>query len=320
MALPAIIGTVARIGAAEAGGAAGGATAGRVVAQLGQVQGALSQIGNAANHSSDMIGRLVGSITGKLGKAMTLWIGWVESAARPIEELVRVANPAHADAFVRAFRDALGVVGRQLVPVMDAFTRIARKVGDVMAGLEPIFRPVWKAIAQLVDTIGTELAKTIKENTPFFEFLAAVITKVAEAASFAVKMIGEAIRSFNGIGRFVLRQFGFDGSSFKEGASSVGAAARQARFVQAKEISNDAIKNSLMMGIGANTPEQNQKRTADATEGILKWIERNLTGVLGGKGGEKGGGSVAGKVAAGLADLSPAVRIARWAMSQAMKR
>lgn len=317
--LPAILAVAGEVGGASAaaGAAAGGAEAGvaaRSVAQLGQVQGAIGQVGQAAHQSSDLIGKLAGTITGKMAKALTLWIGWVEAAAKPIENLVRVANPAIADAFGRAISDAFGVVGRMLIPVMNEFTVVARKVGNVLAGLEPVFRPAIAAIANLVEVVGDEFVKLATENAPVFELMADVIVKVAEAAAVAARVIGELADRLARLPRFIARQLGFDGSSFNRNASSMGAAARQARFVQPKEISNDAIRNSLLASIGQKSPEQNQKRTADATEGILKWLERN--GLFGGKAAGTAGESGAASPAAGLADNIPQVRLMRWAMAQ----
>lgn len=323
MALPAIIGAIARVGAAEAATSAMGAEAGtgaRAVAMLGQVQGAMNQVGVAARQSSDLIGSLAASITGKMGKALTMWIGWVEAAAKPIEELVRVANPAHADAFMRAVNDAFGVVGRMLIPVMDAFTRTARKVGDAVAGLEPVFRPAMDAIAHLVDVVGDELKRSIQEQAPVFELLADAIKQAAEAASVAARIFGEAWRMLGGVGRFAARQLGFDGGTFNKDASAFGAAARTARFVQPKQIADDAIKASLMASIpGKNTGKKPEERSADTLDKILAFLERTPLGSVFGRSDGNMIGAGTGQKSpqgAGLVDAIPQVRLMRWALAR----
>jgi hypothetical protein len=326
MALPAIIGPAMAAagkagGTAAAGSAVGGAAgamggASRAIAMLGQAQGAINQLGSAARQSASLVSGLAGMITGQMVKAMTGLLGIVKSAADPIEHLVRLFNPAKADVFVRAMTDAFAVVGRMLTPVLDAFTGVARKVGDLMAGMEPVLAPAMAAIAELVKVIGDEVVKTIRDNMPFFEMLAAVITKVAQAAATAVQILGEAIRAFNRMfGGRIARMLGFDGSSFDPKASSVGAAARQARFQAPKELSNDAIKNALQIGKEGVKAKKPEERSADALEKIQGWLERNTGGLLGliGGGGkdEKGKGSPTGGLTDRLGGNLGALRLLR---------
>lgn len=277
MPLPAIFAAAARASASIAGSAmAGEAAGGRAVAQLA---GQVGQLDNAAHRATTWVAHLGETITGKLAHAMTMWIGWLESAARPIEQLVRVANPAQADAFGRAVRDAYGAVGRLLIPVMESFTGAARKVGDLMAGLEPVFQPAINAIAKLVDVVSTEFVKSMQENAPLFELFADILQGVAERTAVAVHVLAEFLRVINQFGalRFA-RILGFSGGSFDPNASAVGAAARQARFQQPKEIANDAIKNALQMGVGqqGKKPEDSLNSLDKTADQILKLLEGNI--------------------------------------------
>jgi hypothetical protein len=188
-----------------------------------------------------------------------------------------VANPAIADAFKRAVQDAYGVIGRLLLPVMGSFIGVARKVGDLIAGMEPVFRPAMEAIAKLVSVVGDELVKTVRENMPFFEMLAAGITQVAKAAATGVRIIGEVLRFIN---RFVsgglARLLGFDGGKFDPNRSAVGAAARQARFVGPKDISDDALKNALSLGVGQKSkkPEEYLNSIDENIFKFFEWAQR----------------------------------------------
>lgn len=282
MAIPAILAAVGRIGASagvgaaagEAAGASAGAmSAGRAVASLGQ---AVGQLGQSARQAHNWIGGLASKLTGELVKGLTMAVDVIGQAAAPIEHLVRVANPAIADRFGIVMRDAYGVIGRMLLPVMESFIGVAQKVGAVMAGLEPVFNPAIDAIAKLVEVIGEEFTKTLKQDAPIFEMLADALKTVAQRASVVVQLVGMLARAFNDVaGTKIARLLGFSGASFDPNASAVGAAARHAQFVQPKAIADEAIKNSLMQGLG-----QNRAKTLDDIDGrlkdILDWAQRRF--------------------------------------------
>ncbi len=277
MAIPAIFAAAARIGtsavAGEAAGAsAGAASAGRMVAQLGQAVGLLGQ---QAKQTTNWVGGLASKMTGELAKSLTLLIDVVGQAAAPIERLVRVANPAMADAFGRAMSDAYGVVGRLLLPVMESFIGVARKVGDVMAGFEPVFEPAINAVAKLVEVVGDEFVRALKDDAPIFELLADVFQGAVERATALVRIVGELTHVFREAATTILRLLGF-GKGFDPSQTAVGAAARHAQFVQPKEIANAAIKNSLEMGIGQQKKPKDVNDVWLKLEEIRKWIERRF--------------------------------------------
>jgi len=320
--LPAVIaGTVARTAAtgAASGGIAGAFTgssaASNAIAGLAGSIGNLERVGQAATHS---VTQLAGAVTGKLGQALTMWIGFVEQAAKPIESLVRVANPAIANAFGRAVSDAYGVVGRMLIPIMNAFTGVARKVGDVMAALEPTFQPAINAIAKLVEVIGNEFVKAAREHAPVFEAMAEVITRVAEAASTAAKVLGFLVRTFNNVFQMIARIAGFTGRSMDNNRSAVGAAAREARFVQPKQLSDEMIRNSLMMGVGQEqqkTPEQALNSIDKIAGKILKFLEENKPPRNLKEAGQQLTGGT-GLIGNNLGEVSPLYRLFRYAMAR----
>lgn len=280
MALPAVIaGTVGRAAATGAasgatGAMTGSATASRAIAQLGQFQGSMNQVSVSAQRATHWVGSLASNMTGRLARALTMFIDWVAAAAAPIERLVRVANPGIADAFGLAMNDAFGVVGRSLIPVMESFIRLARKVGNVMAGLEPVFQPAINALSQLIDVIGEQFVQNITSRAPVFEMLATVMMRVAQAATVLVRVWGEMLNVVGKLASGFLRAYGFDGSSFNPKASAVGAAARHAEFVQPKQISDDAIRKSLTMGIGQQQSPKTLNDVDETLNEIFKWAKQ----------------------------------------------
>lgn len=226
--------------------------------------------------------------------SLTTFVRGIEEAAKPIESLVRVANPAQADAFARAIRDAYGVIGRSLIPVMQSFTVVARKMGDVMAGLEPVVAPTMKNIAGLVERAGAALADTIVKSADLFKLVAYSIDLVIIQTRLWIPLLQEQARIMNtgykygsvaGIWTDIGEKTGvLEKRKFDPNASGVGAAARQAQFIQPKELSNELIKNALMMGVGGQKTEKKAINDIDKNIGdIAKWLFKYGT-VLGSAG------------------------------------
>ena len=285
MALPAVIASVVSGAASAAGGsAAGGASA--AASSLSGVGGAVGQLGQVCDWAKRPVGKLTeeaGKASHKLTSMMTAFIDLVQAAAGPVQRLVAIHNPARAEAFTRAMTDAYGVIGRLLTPVMDAFTRTARKVGDVMARMEPIFKPLMEAVSQIIDTIADDFVAGMEKNAPGFQNLADVLTKVAQVVNLAAQGLSKLLNVARDFVGGIARILGFGGTAFDPKASAVGAGHRQARFVGPKQISDDAIKSSLMQGIGVQkkTPEQALNDIAGFTGKLWDWYEKNGEELIG---------------------------------------
>ncbi len=214
--------------------------------------------GEMANASGELqrLSGLASQATGLFTQTLTVFVSGLERAARPIEQLVRIANPAQADAFNRAIRDAYAVIGRSLIPVMQSFTKVARQVGDTMAGLEPVFKPAIASMARLVEVMGNELNKSIRDNIYLFESLSVSLIRVGEAITYVIEQANKMQPPHSGeiASAALLGPLGIGGrdkiGKFDPNASGVGAAARQASFIQPKQLSDDMIKNALNMGVG----------------------------------------------------------------------
>lgn len=183
----------------------------------------------------------------------------LHSAAAPVEALVRIHNPAKAQLFMVAINNAYGVIGRMLTPIMDAFTRSARKLGDLLAGMEPVVAPLIRAIANLIDTVGTRWMDMVKEHGGGLQFMVDVLVTVAQnamAAAHGVLILADALYKLiqsTPIGR--LTGFGGAMSRFDPNRTAFGAAGQQARFVGAKAVSDEAIKAAMMQGVVQKSPE-----------------------------------------------------------------
>lgn len=310
MALPALIaGILGRMAAGSAASAAGGAAARAAAgAAAGGANTAALQAGQrAANGAAQANQRFVqsvqaveartqaaqGQLSGlaatlghKLAHGITAAVDAISAMAGPIENLVRLANPAKAQRFTIALEDAYAVIGRMLIPVLDGLTAAARKVGDYYAGLEPVIGPVLTKVGELVERFFTRLVEVGQKNAPVLEMMADLLVKVGDAALKAVDLLFKAVdKVFSRLPRWVARQLGYtpENSRFNPAASSMGAAARPAAFVGAKAIADEAIKNAL-------TLQATGQKAAKPPEKTLENIEGQLSDFFGWAKG-KGGGS-----------------------------
>jgi hypothetical protein len=212
----------------------------------------------------------------------------VASMAAPVRNLVALANPAKARMFDIAAMDASAVVGRELIPVLDAFTRTARKVGDTVAGFEPVVEPAMKAVADLVDDIGTGMREAAIECEPEIRLLTEAIVTMAKEAGWAARHLGTFASLNFGLVNAIDKATGGapPGRRFDPRATSRGAAAQEARFVGAKELADEAIKNAMTL---AGTGQQ--RKTQEQT---LQDINKQLADFFGWAKGQSGGAGPAG--------------------------
>lgn len=284
-----IAGLFARSAAASAAGAraaasSSGASA-ATVANAKRLEAAAAATGrfnqqvqfteSRVNAATGAVAGLAGALGGKLATGLTTAMSAITAMAEPIEGLVRLANPARVNMFVIAAEDAQAVIGRQLVPVLDALTESARKVGDYYAGLEPIIGPVLTKVGELVERFFTRLVEVGQKNAPVLEMMADLLIKVGDAALQGVDLLFTAIdKVFSKLPRWVARQLGYDTDSTRAdfSRSSRGAAVRQVSFAGPKQLADTAIKNALMMGV--NKPVRPPERTLESMDEKLGELVR----------------------------------------------
>lgn len=230
-------------------------------------------------------------ISTKFVKALKFGIDMLAEAAAPVEALVRIHNPARAQLFLVAINNAYGVIGRMLTPIMDAFTRSARKLGDLLAGMEPVVAPLIRAIANLIDTVGTHYLEMLKEHGGALQFMADVLTTVtqnATAAAHGILILADALYKLarvTGSPLLLASGFGSPMSRFDPNRTAWGAAGQQARFVGAKAVSDEAIKAAMMQGVVQKTPELTELEGIHTVlNNLYDWFTKNpIKGTLGEK-------------------------------------
>jgi len=196
-------------------------------------------------------------LSGAMVGQVTAVASFLKSIVDPIASLTKLSNPAAVEQLTLAFNDALAVIGRGMLPIVQAFTRAIRVVGDNYARLEPLITSVSNAVARGMDRVFSKLAKIWEQNGPAAELMASalemVIDGVTELALQFLNLTKWLTKAWNAIAKL----FGFTGSSTKPGASSFGAAVRDVRFESsAEKISQDATLKAFQQVLNAGKPTQ----------------------------------------------------------------
>ncbi len=257
---------------------------------------------------------IVGAVPGQLVKMGTGFADILKSMSQPFSDLVAGHSPGVTRQLDIAFRDLYGVMGRALVPVVQAFTPLVRKLGDTFAGMEPVIAPAVRAVSFFIDKVGGRWIEGLQKRAGMLEMVVTVFERITTAAAYVVTAGMDLID-------FVLKPmfrlasaFGFGGNSFNKDATSLGAGMRPVKASAAKDISDEAIKNALILGQSPKqTPTEGYlseiQRIADD---ILTWLRENKPPT---SAREAGGQLASGKglLAAGAARVSPAYGMYRLA-------
>lgn len=196
----------------------------------------------------------------------------LKSIVDPIASLTALSNPAAVQQLTLAFNDAMAVIGRGMLPIVQAFTKAIRLVGDNYARLEPVITSVSNAFARGMERVFDKLGKIWETNGPAAELMGSalelVIDGVTELALQFLNLTKWITKAWNAIAKL----FGFDGSTTKKGASSFGAAVRDVKFESsAEKISQDAQLKAFQQALNAGKkPEESVPSLLDKIAGALE--------------------------------------------------
>jgi hypothetical protein len=227
------------IAAALGRGAASGAEG------LGAVQKALGLSDKAAKNFAGTLRQQTGVYDTIISKiqtvgasftgALTGSIETLRAIAEPIAQLSGLANPAALVAFNLALRDNFAVVGRALLPLTGALTRAMQKLGQYLAGAEPILNTVAQAMARVVDQVGDKWLDAMKDMGPTLEAVAdvaVIFVQVGGKIATTLLSITKAMAEWR---NKLLALLGITGGAFQKDASAKGAAVRDVKVVTSAE-------------------------------------------------------------------------------------
>lgn len=258
-----------------------GEAAKKAAAATGRAAGTLDQFREAARTAAVdfYIGKsAIEGLGSHIAGTLTLGANIIKSMADPLVNLTKLANPGAVLMFERAFADAMAVMGRVALPVVQAFTRALGTVGNYYAQLEPILLSVSNTIADSIDKVFGDLKKMWDEMGPAAELLASALSFVIKGATNLVRALIHVATLFSRIYNTVARFLGFKGTNFNKGASSFGAAVRQVDITRSgEEFSNANQKKALEQAL---TTGPKKAEVPDLLDSIWKTLQENLKGIL----------------------------------------
>lgn len=219
MAFPAILAALGRAAAGGGGAAArgGAAMAESAVAKTGGAQNQLAKAMETTGKKTASFKDQISSVTdtynrvsaagymfknqvegafGAVAGQATMFASALKSMADPLTALTALSNPAAVKQFELAFADAMAVMGRVALPVVEALTRAMRVVGNMYARMEPYLLRVTNAVAEQIDKIFGKLDSMSKGFGPMMEYASNAMSKVVKYVGFVFGLyakVGSAV-------------------------------------------------------------------------------------------------------------------------------
>lgn len=193
-----------------------------------------------------------GQIEGLFGKAagqVTMFASALKSMADPLTALTSLSNPAAVKQFELAFSDAMAVMGRVALPVVNAFTSAMKIVGNTYARVEPLMLRVTNAMGAGISQVFGELEKVWKSNGPMIDMMTTALTKWVKIGTQVAIVFVRVIDIFARIYSSVAKFLGFKDYS-KPDASAKGSAVRSVNITSDSEsVAKDAQTKAFMQAM-----------------------------------------------------------------------
>lgn len=238
--------------------AGGLAATGNLKGAFSEVAGSFGLVGIAASKLIDVTVALPGMLK-----------GWADSAA----QLTGVFSPLTSGLYTRAWRDLTASIGEQLMPVVQTATSVVRFLGDTIAGLTPIIRPliteVLGAFKPIFTTIGQTFREIINAGVILYETVKPLASTVFQLVS-PLGLINALLKSFTDDLKNLNAQVAlflgidlpkFDGASLGKAFVSVQTQSVSSMLQQVRQ---EAFK------IGPSAKEDPAKKQVDILAAILK--------------------------------------------------
>lgn len=252
---------------------------------VGFLVGAIAQVGQKAQSTGQQLSGLAGKladIPGKLTHIFTATLDFINHAAAPISALVGKNQPGRVERFEYLMNNAYAVIGNLLVPVMDAFSNVAKMVGDRMAQALPIFRESAGAIAKMVDATGRFFDKILSDEK-LLNAWAITITTVANALTVVIDIVSdfrEGIVKLGNVLSDVLRKIPFINRFANEApkrdpnANAAGFYVQSVDKLNPSQIQDNAIIEGLKQGWGGG--EKDLKGNAESIDKNMEELKEMI--------------------------------------------
>jgi hypothetical protein len=289
---------VAAGGAADVAGVQGGLSrTAALKAEQKELQGAAGQTKSFSDRIREFQGSafraaattyfMKGAIEGAwahMAGRFTAGAGLIKSLAEPFANLTRLANPAVVKLFEMAWEDALAVVGRSAVPLIDSFRRSMEKMGDMYAAFEPVFTKFFERVGGALEMVFSTVAQVAMENAPALELMITAMGRAAQVAGYVATAFIRLTEVFRMPLNMLAKLLGF-GDTLARGATSKGAAIRDVQITgSAEDFAREAQRKAFMQAIASGrgeAPAQDPLSFLPTISGTLAAIAGFVEGILG---------------------------------------
>lgn len=207
----------------------------------------------------------VGGPVGAIAAVASQVVNSIQRMYQAMVGLVASANPAVVELYHRAWADLGAVVGRTLVPIVKMATEVVRVFGDFLANILPSASE-WSKVMQQIRPALDEMRNAIMDLAPTIRaVLVGMIRTAAVAIGAMAKQLALVIKVAQMMPQVALAKALFGGKEEAK-ATSMGAAASQARYVDIEEIGRQAALSAYSQGAGGpDVQTADNTRSAAAT-------------------------------------------------------
>lgn len=258
---------------------------------LNQGAGSISAAGDKFRRAIEFVPNSILQVTSQIQEVANKWaaalyapVDTLATIGAQLSRSVSKVNPAVVKQFEIAIDDIQGVMGRQALPVLVAFTRATREFGDYLVKIEPITKRLADVTVRMIDLtvelakeFGDALVPAIQSTVTAIEVLTKSIGGLGGIAGIKGGLFGAG--GPGGIGGFLGGMLGRNAET-NPNPSSMGASIRNVRLMGSEDIQQEVARQSIMASMGAQSKEEQaqeaQISTAEKLQKILDWLNENL--------------------------------------------
>lgn len=214
----------------------------------------------------------VATVFKEVTTAIALPLKMFREMGSALAEFVELVNPVAVLQWNLALRDATGVIGNILTPVLEGVTIAMRAFGDVMAKLQPVLQPLFNQFGEMIAEYGQIFAEVILAAAPLIQLLSDEFTEELKMLAVGFAFVeGAVIELYKAVAAF----FGLK-SRANPNATSNNTAIRNASVDSVEGFANSVFKTSLKNlfgGEGGKKPEEVNMEILAAIQSGQKLIQ-----------------------------------------------
>lgn len=243
---------------------AAGTAANQVAAQAGQK--AMGALLNPLGLVTAGLNKFHASLT-QLEAPMKALEGMFQHAAGYVAKL----SPGRVEMMTRAIEDFHAAIGMVLTPVVETGTKVFRKLGDVIATLEPIWTPMWEKLSSALGNLFDSFAELYTEMVK--------LGNESGVLQSTLNIIVSIVRAITDMAKGLRSLLGGDANKSSITGNARGLAFQSAQTESVLSLISRAQQEAFSFGTGKreNSPEE---KSANYLERIWNYFENQFVSQL----------------------------------------